>query len=125
LAATLQARLEAVEQRAGLTTELTVAGVLQLAPETEAGLCRIAQEALNNALKHAGADRVSVALEQCNGVVRLEIADDGHGFDSRAAREGGGFGLCSMEERVARMGGKLAIESLQGEGTRICVEVKA
>ena len=91
---------------------------------TEEGLYRVALEALNNALKHANADRVDVRLALENGLVLLEIADDGIGFDLELAREGGGFGLRGMEERVMHLGGKFVVESRPGEGTRIRVEVE-
>jgi len=123
LVCALQSRLESVEQRAGLAAELHVTGTVQLLPELEAALYRVAQEALNNALKHAGASRVTVTLAQENGTVTLEVADDGQGFDPAAARNGGGFGLHSIEERVERLGGRLALDSKPGQGTRLRVEV--
>jgi signal transduction histidine kinase len=124
LAGALQARLEGVEQRVGLVTDLRVEGTVQLPPEVEASLYRLAQEALNNTLKHACASHVLVSLEQSDGSVALEIADDGRGFDPAAARQGGGFGLRSMEERVARLGGTLTVTSEPGQGARIRVEVR-
>jgi signal transduction histidine kinase len=126
LAGALQARLEAVQQRAGLATELEVEGTVQLPPEMEAGLYRLAQEALNNTLRHAQARHVLVSLRQRNGSLTLEIADDGRGFDPIAARHvtPGGLGLRGMEERVARLGGTLTVDSSPGQGTRIRVEVQ-
>lgn len=123
LVAALQARLEAVEERVGLTTALEVGGNGGLSPEMEASLYRVAQEALSNVLKHARASHVSVRLEQGAQAAVLEIADDGTGFNVVSARECGGFGLTSMEERVARLGGTLLVESKPGRGTRIRVEV--
>jgi len=123
LAAALQARLEAVEARAGLDTLLQVDGDLKLAPEVEEGLYRIAQEALNNTLRHARASGISVVLHRNDKAMTMHIEDDGVGFDLDEARVQGGFGLKGMEERVARLGGKLHIQSGPGEGTRIKVEV--
>jgi signal transduction histidine kinase len=125
LASALQARLEAVEQRGGLSTQLRIDGQIQLSAETEVGLYRIAQEALNNVLRHARARAVAVNLEQRNGLVTLEVADDGQGFDPVAARSGSGFGLCGIEERAARLGGRLTVDSSPDSGTRIRVEVSA
>jgi signal transduction histidine kinase len=88
----------------------------------EQELYRVAQEALNNALKHGRPGRIAVCLRQAAGQVSLEIADDGVGFDV-AARANGGLGLRGMRERVARLGGKLDIESAPGLGTRVRVEV--
>ena len=123
LAAALQARLESVESRVGLDTKFHVEGDARLPPEVEEGLYRIAQEALNNALKHARAGSVSVVLHQNDRSVSLCIQDDGIGFDPLEARAQGGFGLTGMEERVTRLGGKLTITSSPGQGTRIQVEV--
>ncbi len=123
LAAALQARLEAVEGRFGLETEFHGDGLGQLRPDIEEGLYRVAQEALNNVLKHARASSVAVSLYQSDEVVTLEIADNGMGFDPVSAREQGGFGLRGMEERAAGLGGRLLVQSDPGKGTRIKVEV--
>ena len=124
LAAALRLRLEAVEGRAGLVTELVVEpeAVERLPGALEQELYRVAQEALNNALKHGRPSRIAVCLRQVAGQVSLEVADDGVGFDV-AARANGGLGLQGMRERVARLGGKLDIESAPGLGTRVRLEV--
>lgn len=124
LVVALRSRLESVEERVGIKGRLDLACHERLPAETEEGLYRVAVEALNNALKHANADRVDVRLALENGFVVLEIADDGVGFDPALAREGGGFGLRGMEERVARLGGTFSITSRPGGGTRVRVEVK-
>ena len=121
--AALQARLEAVEERAGLETEFKVEGEGHLPLEIEEELYRIAQEALNNALKHAQARRITVSLRQDQRTVTLEIADDGIGFDPSTALEYGGLGLDGMEERAAQLGARLTVQSRPGEGTRVTVEV--
>ena len=123
LAAALQARLDSVESRVGLDTSFRVEGDSRLAPDVEEGLYRIAQEALNNTLKHAHASSVSVVLHHNDRFVSLSIEDDGIGFDPSAASALSGFGLKGMQERVARLGGTLAVKSSPGEGTRIEVEV--
>jgi signal transduction histidine kinase len=121
LAAALQSRLAAVEGRVGLVAELEIAGDDRPPLKVEAELDRIAQEALNNALKHARAGRIAVRLCQEPRRVVLEIVDDGVGFDPALVRPGG-LGLTSMAERAARVGGRFAIESRPGAGTRIRVE---
>jgi nitrate/nitrite-specific signal transduction histidine kinase len=123
LAAALQMRLEAVEEKVGLETSFTVEGDGRLSPEIEEGLYRIAQEALNNALKHARANRVSVSLHHNHQLVTLKIADDGVGFDPTAEQRKGGFGLRGMAERAARLGGELTVQSSPNHGTCIEVEV--
>jgi signal transduction histidine kinase len=123
LAAALQMRLEAVEEKVGLETSFTADGDGRLPPEIEEGLYRIAQEALNNALKHAHADRVSVHLHHSHQGVTLEIADDGVGFDLTAKGRKNGFGLRGMAERAAQLGGELTVQSSPDLGTCIRVEV--
>ncbi len=124
LAGALRARLEAVEERLGIKTALEVEGEEALSGDVEAMLYRVAQEALNNALKHAQAERVRVRLRQNGRRVALEVEDNGVGFDPEAVRGQGGFGLRSMEERVSRLGGKLKVQSRPGSGTTILVEVR-
>lgn len=124
LAAALQARLDAVEGRVGLETSLEVTGDGQLPPAVEEGLYRIAQEALNNALKHAQAHTVTVRLQRNGQAFSLEITDDGVGFDPLAVQDQSGFGLRGMEERAARLGGTLGIQSSSGKGTTIKVKVE-
>jgi signal transduction histidine kinase len=126
LAAVLQARLAAVEARAGLQTDFRVEGERRLPIAIEEELYWIAQEALNNVLKHAQARHVAVALHFTDSFICLDVRDDGVGFDVQAASpEGrGGVGLRSIGERVARVGGTLGYDSKPGEGTRVKVEVK-
>ncbi len=125
LVAALQARLAAVEGRAGLQTEFRVEGERRLPIAIEEELFWIAQEALNNVRKHAAARRVTVHLHFTASTIDLEVADDGVGFDLQAVRsEGrGSGGLRSIAERAARVGGRLTHESQPGKGTRLHVEV--
>ena len=119
LAGALHARLQAVEARAGLTTEFQdQANAQRLPQDVEQELFRVAQEALNNVLKHAHATRVTVRLEVSPRDVLLEIADNGMGFAPRLDG-GGGFGLSGMRERIVRLAGMLHIDSAPGAGTRV------
>jgi signal transduction histidine kinase len=123
LAGALQARLEAVEERLGVETVLEVVEEASLPTEVEAGLYRVAQEALNNALKHAQAKRVWVRLRQTERAVELEIVDDGIGFELAEVQGQGGFGLRGMEERVTHLGGTFWVDSQPGCGTTVRAEV--
>ena len=125
LAAVLQARLAAVEARAGLQTDFRVEGERRLPIAVEGELYWIAQEALNNVLKHAQAQHVTVRLHYTPASICLEVRDDGVGFDPLAIPPAGrgGVGLRSITERAARLGGTLTCESRPGEGTRVKVEV--
>jgi signal transduction histidine kinase len=122
LAAALRARLQGVETRAGLVTQFDCQTEERLSPEKEQELYRIAQEALNNVLKHAHAGRVEVHLAIAEGDATLEVVDDGGGFESSFSG-GYGLGLRGMYERVERLGGTLRIESAPGAGTRVQVHV--
>ena len=93
-----------------------------LQPELTLCLFRVAQEALQNALKYSGARHVSVHLRAASDVLALTVVDDGAGFDVDAAW-GKGLGLISMGERVEALGGTLEIRSTAAAGTRLEVNV--
>jgi signal transduction histidine kinase len=98
----------------------------RLTPEIETNLYRIAQEALNNVLKHGKAAHVDVILERREGQVALIIEDDGVGFDPEGnAGNGRGMGLIGMRERAALIGGTIEIESAPNEGTTLFVRIPA
>ena len=114
----LRRRLAAVERRVGVTAELVAgAPLLELPPPLEEGLYRIAQEALNNALRHAGATAVTVRVDAEDGAIVLAVGDNGCGFDTAAA--GTGMGLATMRQRAAALGGVLSIDARPGAGTTI------
>jgi len=102
-------RLAAVE---GLEVDLAVSVDGRLDPELETTVYRLVQEALTNVAKHARAERVRIRVELDADVVRLDVVDDGQGFDTGAPAEG--FGVMGMRERVALGGGQLEIESAAG-----------
>jgi signal transduction histidine kinase len=121
LVAALQARLAAVENRSGLKTEIKVTSQKNLPISIEKEIYRVAQEGLNNVVKHARARNLRISLEYQKDSLFLELQDDGTGFDVQAARKSGGMGLRGVEERVRKIGGTLAIESLPGNGTKLTV----
>ncbi len=95
-----------------------------LSPHCEAGLYRIAQEALNNALRHAAAEHITLTLAVRDKMIVLQVQDDGRGFDPERAQEytrEGHFGLAGMSERARLLGAQISIESLPGAGTSISV----
>ena len=93
----------------------------------DAALClfRVAQEALNNVTRHAGARAASVTLRQMEGGLLLAVRDDGVGFDPASPETGRSLGLASMRERVRLVNGTLDIESAPGQGTEIIAWVPA
>ena len=122
LSAALADLLGAASAR-GLETSLDVDPGLRLEPETEALFFRIAQEAVRNAVKHAGAESVSVRMAATESGARLVVEDDGRGFDPVAAGGEDHFGLRVLEGLARDAGGELEIDSAPGEGARIRVEV--
>jgi signal transduction histidine kinase len=100
--------------------EFTLQGNQQkLPPEWEANLLRIGQEVLTNVLRHARASTFNVLLVFDSREIRLNLRDDGCGFDPKRRHEG--FGLQGMRERAEGMGGHLSIESANGKGTMISI----
>jgi signal transduction histidine kinase len=118
----LQKRLDAVEMRSGTEARLLLEGTSNFPPGISDQLYRITQEALNNVLKHAQADHVTVYLRAEEGMIDLEVADDGCGFDLEQAGNGG-MGLRTMQERAETINGRFTIHSQPGEGTSVKVEV--
>ncbi len=101
-------------------------GLPRLASQYETVLFRASQEALTNIARHAQATQATLTLSESNGTMRLEIRDDGVGFDADAPSRhapGSGLGLLGMRERVALVGGRCTIESQPGQGTRIIIEL--
>jgi signal transduction histidine kinase len=102
-------------------------GEERLPAEVETALYRVAQEALTNVQKHARTNRAQITLARLPGKVRLEVKDEGRGFDPSAVSKSGGpgerVGLQSMRERIAPFGGELKITSKSGAGTSLVAEV--
>jgi signal transduction histidine kinase len=89
----------------------------------ETALFRVAQEAVTNVVRHAGASRIDVLVERRGDRVVVVVEDDGVGFDPKGAPNGKHFGLVGMRERAEALGGALAIESATGKGATVVVEV--
>jgi signal transduction histidine kinase len=107
------------QQEQGLAIGFRADSEARLPAPVETALFRIAQEAVNNAIKHAGAQAVDVSLARDRGGVRLTVADDGQGFDPLAPRSSSQVGLWSMRERVEQIGGEFALQSAPGQGTTL------
>ena len=108
--------------RHGIDVTTAVALADRRPPELETALYRIIQEALTNAVKHAGAARVAITVRESGGAVHVTVSDDGAGFDPNAPRTG--FGLTGMRERVELLGGALEVES-SAAGTRVAAALPA
>jgi PAS domain S-box-containing protein len=106
----------------GIETEYSAQNVTDVPADLETLAYRVVQEALSNANKHARATTIAVTLEALAGQLRIEIADDGVGFDSAKAREYlqlGRVGLASMKERVELANGTFMVQSNPGRGTTV------
>ncbi len=125
LEAALQAHVEDFSRRWPVKATFTGGGLGRLPSEVELVLYRIVQEALSNVAKHASASRVEARLTRSGRALRMQIEDDGCGFDAEAAKgsRSSGLGLFGMEERLALIGGTLGVESAPGSGTRVSAEV--
>lgn len=111
---------------AGTSVSVDAPAVTGLPEATTALLFRVAQEAVRNAARHAGATRVTVRLHERGDQVRLEVSDDGRGFsadDLQRRRRDGHVGLSLLQDLVAGAGGSLHVHSRPGAGTDVAVEV--
>lgn len=120
LATALAQRLSAVEGRADIRTRLLIDEKVILPLQTQVALYFIAQEALNNALRHANARSVTVRLQKRRDRLVFEVRDDGCGFDQQQVGNGG-HGLRNMRERAEKIGARLTVDSQPGRGTTVRV----
>ena len=111
-----------LERSGGVDVTVTTAEVGDLAIETVAELLALTREGLSNVARHASASHASVVLEsEDDGTLRLELADDGRGFDPGTSPAHGHHGLANMRARADALGAHFAVESAPGRGTRIIV----
>ncbi|MGV9244262.1 GAF domain-containing protein [Streptomyces sp. NPDC003710] len=121
---TLRTQVHVLDRAHTARVTFSSLGVRALPAAQEEALLRVAQEALHNALRHSGAERVEVALEKRGPGAVLRVMDDGSGFEPHAVRRAGRhLGLVSMRDRAGGVGGTLTVESAPGKGTTIEMEV--
>ena len=123
LAATLRARVALLNRVHGASITYMDEGCPKLAPKVEEAMLRVAEEALHNALQHALATHVTVALRGDGNQSILEVHDDGRGFDPLTANASHRLGLASMRERSHAVHGRITVASEPGQGTTIRMEV--
>jgi len=119
MASALESLAEETRLNTAMQIEVTTGMVVGLSPTVRGELLSIAREALSNAVRHAAAERATLQLGEADGELRLEIADDGTGFDTGAPAGDGHHGLANMRRRAESLGGGLQLESAPGRGTRI------
>ena len=119
----VEAAVEEVAQREGVEVELELERRIDVPAEVRDAIVRIVREAATNAIRHGRANALRIALSRGEGI-RLEVVDDGVGFDpDGVAGAAGHFGLVSMAERARAVGGDMKVVSRPGAGTRIEVAV--
>jgi len=111
---------ESTAARRGLSIDISLPSSLPpLSPDIEQCIYRVAQEAIENAVKHADSQALALSLAQSGETLTLVVRDDGAGFDPKAAEKTGHFGLLGMRERARLVGGTLDIASRPGQGTMV------
>lgn len=127
LAGALRSYLRDLRSLGGPTILFDVRGEARVPPDIEAELFRIAQEAVSNAMRHAGARAIEVRLMAGVTMLKLTIEDDGMGItgDGHSSAPGGGVGLSAMRERAELIGARLDVGERPGGGTRVSVEYDA
>ncbi|KOG83221.1 MULTISPECIES: GAF domain-containing sensor histidine kinase [Streptomyces] len=124
LIATLRTQVQVLDRAHAAAVAFESRGVRALPAAQEEALLRVAQEALHNALRHSGAEHVTVTLTRRGPATVLRVCDDGRGFDPTAVRRAGRhLGLVSMRHRASSVGGRLTVASEPGEGATIEMEV--
>ncbi len=106
-----------VAERYHVQLDLDLTSDIRLPAQRREAVVRIACEAVTNAARHSGADRVDLRLERDGSGVRLWVSDEGHGFDT--GDPGSGFGLTSMRERARSVDAELVVSSVPGHGSRV------
>jgi len=122
----LERMLGRLSEETGITATLQADDLPGIGLDAEVALLRTAQSALANVRSHSGAARVVVTLADAGDAVRLDIVDDGRGFDPTgldSGETGGGYGLRAMSARLRELGGGLDVESAPGDGTALSAYV--
>lgn len=124
LPATLRAFCEDVGKRHGVrVVSRSIEPQIEVPADIALSLFRVAQEAVQNAVKHGGARGIDVELSSDRIGLTLTVVDDGRGFAAGSAERGGGLGIPGMRERLRLVGGRLQIDSRSGAGTTVVARV--
>jgi signal transduction histidine kinase/ligand-binding sensor domain-containing protein len=119
-------RMVEADEGGGLEARFSIFGAYRpLSPDTEREILRVAQEAIHNVKRHAGATQLHVQLEYGPSGIALEVRDDGKGFTTDEPRAPGHYGLTGMRERATSIGGSLEVTSQPGAGTTVRLRMTA
>ena len=124
LVAALEILTRDFEERSEISCVFSHEGVPEVDDTLATAFYRIAQEAVTNAVRHAGATLIKVTLTLNEGTLVLCVTDNGCGFSRKDLNDSDGLGLTGMKERAVLVGGDLDIDSEPGRGTRVCCRVK-
>jgi signal transduction histidine kinase len=116
----LQTMVESLAERQAMLAEIRISNLVQiLPPNVEQAFYRIGQESIENISIHSRAKKIFFSLEEEDGVVHMEIRDDGVGFDPQTEQGAGHYGIQGMKERATSIGADLEVLSQPAEGTTI------
>ena len=123
--AALSSHVEEFSRRWSMPVDLDCGNLQRLSPAVGLIVYRIVQEALSNVARHAKAAKATVRVTQRDGLMRVEVKDDGIGFDVKLTErpQEAGLGIFGMEERASLFGGTLTIDSTPDRGTIVVAEI--
>jgi signal transduction histidine kinase len=123
LTAALSWQADQFQRRSGIRCHVQLPEAVELDRERSTALFRICQELLTNVARHANATRVDVAVETYDGQVIMAVGDNGRGIDAEAATSAKSLGFMGIRERLLPFGGRVEVEGVRGEGTRVRVRL--
>ena len=124
LSAAIEWQAEEFQRRTGMECRINLTPIeFDLSKEKSTNLFRIVQESLTNVIRHANATKVEIELNEKNGILLLEVADNGKGISRAAISNPKSFGLIGIKERVHSLGGDVNIAGTPDEGTRLTVKM--
>jgi signal transduction histidine kinase len=116
----LKTQAESIAERGGIKLKIRIdKGMDKVPPDAAYCIYRVAQEGLENVVRHSDASQAILRLVHSDGHLKLTIQDDGRGFDPQSVDDSERFGLRGMSERADMLGGKLIVDSVPGKGTTI------
>ncbi len=121
---TIRRYTDTFKEQTGIETTLVMSGAEhRLEPFLEVVIFRTLQELMGNVVKHAQANRIKVQLILDDNSIKMSVDDNGRGFTPEAAAESRGLGLNLIQERIGMLDGKVEIDSVIGQGSRITIQV--
>ena len=124
LSLALKTQVESIAERSGIKVKTRISrGMDKVPPDAAYCIYRVAQEGLENIVRHSGAHQVVLKLVRSDDHLSLILQDDGQGFDPRSVDGREKFGLRGMNERAEMLGGKLVVDSQPGKGTTIRLDI--